>query len=378
MNNLVFSCIIMLFLTGCAAPVAKKGTVFFPPGPDLPRVQFLTSISSSEDIVEKKPTNTMLWLVGKDEEEKTVTIYKPYGVTIHKGKIYVADLGGRVVVIDTASRTFTYLDGKSLKGIKKPIAIAFDAADNMYVADAQARKVIAYDPSGRFVGDFGGDLKLKPADVAVDDEFVYILDMTGNDIKIFDKKNREMVNSIGKLDENNNGLALPSAMALDSQGIFYVSNITGSNVVKLDKDGHIITTFGKIGDSFGDFARPKGVAVDDQGRIYVVDNGMQQVNLHNETGRLLIPFGAPGLTVGSLNLPVGIAVTKEMLPFFRQYADPTFEVESLVFVTNQYGNAKISVYGLGYKKGENYDIYNKPLPQKENKEADKKAEPGKK
>jgi len=377
MRNLVFSFIIILSMTGCATKAAKKGTVFFPPEPDLPRVQFLTSISSSEDIVDKK-ASTMLWLVGKDEEEKKVTIYKPYGLTVHKGKLYVCDLGGRVIIVDPNSRTFTYLDGKILKGMKKPIAVAFDASDNMYIADAQARTVIAYGPNNRYIGDYGGDLKLKPADVAVDDEFVYILDMTGSDIKIFEKKSRELVRSIGKLDENNKGLALPSAMALDSHGIFYVTNITGSNVVKLDRDGHILTTFGKIGDSFGDFARPKGVAVDDQGRIYVVDNGMQQVNMHNENGRLLIPFGAPGFPVGSLNLPVGIAVSKEMLPFFKQYADPSFEVESLVFVTNQYGDAKISVYGLGYQKGENYEIYNKPLPQKENKEADKKAAPEKK
>ncbi|MDD2852693.1 MAG: hypothetical protein PHY09_12455 [Desulfuromonadaceae bacterium] len=369
--------LLVLSITGCATQSAKKGSVFFPPEPDLPRVQFLTSISSSEDIVEKK-ASTMMWLVGKDEEEKKVTIYKPYGVTVHKGKIYVCDLGGRIVVIDPDNRSFTYLDGKTLSGIKKPIALTFDASDNMYVADAQGRKVFAYQPSGRFIGDYGGDLKLKPADVAVDDEYVYVLDMTASDIKVFDRKSREMVRSIGKMDENGTGLAFPSAMAFDSKGIFYVSNITGSNVVKLDRDGHILATFGKLGDSFGDFARPKGVAVDTDGKIYVVDNGMQQVNIHNEAGRLLIPFGAPGLTVGSLNLPVGIAVTREMLPFFKQYADPSFDVDTLIFVTNQYGNAKLSVYGLGYKKGENYDIYNKPVPEKGNKEADKKKEPEKK
>jgi hypothetical protein len=99
---------------------------------------------------------------------------------------------------------------------------------------------------------------------------------------------------------------------------------------------------------------------------------MQQVDMFTEAGRLLMPFGAPGLATGSLNLPVGIAVTKEMLPYFKQYADPSFEIESLVIVTNQFGNAKVSVYGVGHKKGTNYDIYDKPAPQqKENKDGNK-------
>jgi hypothetical protein len=41
-------------------------------------------------------------------------------------------------------------------------------------------------------------------------------------------------------------------------------------------------------------------------------------------------------------------------------------------VTNQYGNAKVSVYGVGHKQGANYNIYDTPsTQQKENKETDK-------
>jgi DNA-binding beta-propeller fold protein YncE len=265
------------------------------------------------------------------------------------------------------------MDGKTLKGMKKPLNVVFDAADNMYIVDAERKLVLAYDSRGGFLREIGRDLKLKPGDVAVDEEFVYILDMAGNDIKLFDRKTGELSRSIGKLDENKQGLALPTSMTFDSHGAIYVTNITAANVVKLDRDGHFLSSFGKLGDSFGDFARPKGIAVDPEGRIFVVDNGMQQVDMFNEAGRLLMPFGAPGLTTGSLNLPVGIAVTKEMIPYFRQYADPSFEIDTLVLVTNQFGNAKVSVYGVGHKRGANYDSYNKPAPQqKESNDKDKK------
>lgn len=359
-------------ITGCATKSAKStGPIFFPPPPDLPRVQYLTSFSGSEDLVEKK-TSTLLWLVGKEDEQKSVSIYKPYGVTVNKGKIYVCDLGGRIIVIEPDKKSFAFLDGKKLKGMKKPINVAFDAADNMYIADAERKMVLAYDANGGLLREIGRDLKLKPGDVAVDEDFIYVLDMGANDIKLFDRRTGELSRSIGKNEENKVILALPTSMSLDSHGAIYVTNITSANVVKLDRDGHFLSSFGKLGDSFGDFARPKGIAIGPNGSIYVVDNGMQLVNIFSETGQLLIPFGAPGLTTGSLNLPVGIAVTQEMIPYFKQYADPSFEIETLVLVTNQFGNAKVSVYGVGLKKGGNYAIYDKPAPQqKENKETDK-------
>lgn len=373
MLYLAICIIVTAAITGCATQTAKsKGPVFFPPPPDLPRVQFLTSFSGSEDLVEKN-SSTLLWLVGKEDEQKNISIYKPYGVTVNKGKIYVCDLGGRIIVIEPDKKSFTFLDGKKLKGMKKPLNVVFDAADNMYIADAGRKMVLAYDANGGLLREIGRDLMLKPGDVAVDEEFVYLLDMAANDIKLFDRKTGELSRSIGKNEENKVILALPTSMTLDPHGAIYVSNITSANVVKLDKDGHFLSSFGKLGDSFGDFARPKGIAIGPEGSIYVVDNGMQLVNIFSKTGQLFIPFGAPGLATGSLNLPVGIAVTKEMIPFFKQYADPSFEIETLVFVTNQFGNAKVSVYGVGLQKGANYGIYDKPAAQqqKDNKVADK-------
>jgi len=369
-------CMVMaLVMTGCATSAVKSaGPVFFPPAPDLPRVQYLTTISGVDDVQPKK-SSFWLWLFGKEEEQRNVSIYKPYGVTVNKGKIYVCDLGGRIAVIDPGKRTFTFLGGKELKGLKKPLNVVFDADDNMYVADIERKLVLVYGPDGLPLLQIGAGMNLKPGDVGVDAEYIYLLDMAGNDIKLFDRKTGALARSIGKLDENNKGLALPTSMTFDARGAIYVTNITGSNVVKLDRDGHVISSFGKLGDGFGDFARPKGIAVGPDGRIYIVDNGMQQVDIFNEEGRLLMPFGAPGLVTGSLNLPVGIAVTRDMIPYFNQYADPSFELDSLIFVTNQFGNAKLSVYGLGLKKGVDYDkVYGTESQPPEKKEPDIKPD----
>ena len=62
-------------------------------------------------------------------------------------------------------------------------------------------------------------------------------------------------------------------------------------------------------------------------------------------------FGDPGITDGSMNLPAGVTTTRENLDYFQQLAAPGFILEDIVIVTNQYGDSKVSIYGLGEMKG---------------------------
>ena len=51
-----------------------------------------------------------------------------------------------------------------------------------------------------------------------------------------------------------------------------------------------------------------------------------------------------------LTLPAAVIVDYDHVGLFQKYAAPDFVVEHLVIITNQYGDHKISVYGLGHKK----------------------------
>lgn len=348
--RLTVSTLLIPVLAGCATPVVKTGPIFFPPSPDPPRVQFLTKINGSADIEGKKSSFSLL-VTGKEEEDSAVAIYKPYGVTGHEGKIYVSDLGGRIIVIDPVHKKVESLGGgQKMKGMKKPLNVDFDEAGNLYVADAQLKEILVFNPNGDTVRSIGRGELNKPTDVIVDAGLLMVLDLGTNAIKMFDLKTGELVRTVDQKSEGGKALQAPTAFTKTPQGELYLTNLVGSNVVKIDRDGHFLSTFGKLGDGYGDFARPKGVAVDAEGRIYVVDNGMQRVNIFNEAGKLLLVFGDPGLPEGSLNLPIGITVMKGIAPFFQQFVDPSFEVEYLIFVTNQFGTAKVSVYGLGHRK----------------------------
>ena len=343
-----------LLVAGCAGPqVAKKSSVFFPAPPNEPRLQFLKSISGSAD-VEVQRSKLELMMSGATDKDVNKPIVRPYGVRYEKGKLYVSDTQGpsTVIIMDLRNKSFNYLKDNPGRGqLKKPINFEVASDGSLYVADTLKKEVMIYDPTGKFVGSVGREQNMKPVDVALDNDYIYALDLNESDIKIYDRKTLQYVRSIGKTEDKSQGLALPTNLTIDDKGLVYVTNITDATVKIYDKDGHFVNKIGQLGDALGEFTRPKGIAVDPQHRIWVVDGAFQNVQVFNENRRMLMFFGDPPLAAGALNLPAGIALTTEDLDYFQQFADPDFILEQVVFVTNQMGDAKVSIYGLGHKKG---------------------------
>ena len=84
--------VLLLINWGCAAkPQIRKPArpVFFPPPPETPRIQFLTSISRENDYIVPKGSFADFIIGKKRQAEKEVN--KPYGVSIKDGIIYVCD-----------------------------------------------------------------------------------------------------------------------------------------------------------------------------------------------------------------------------------------------------------------------------------------------
>jgi len=343
-----------LFLAGCAAPQAvKREPVFFPVPPNEPKIQFLKAISGSAD-VEPQRSKMELLVSGATERDINRPIVRPYGVRYVNGKLYVCDIQGAstVIVMDLKNKKFDYMKENAGRGqLKKPINMEIASDGTIYVADTVKKEVMIYDKTGTFVGSLGREENMKPVDVAVDNDYIYALDLKESEIKIYDRKTLKYVRSIGKTEDKSQGLALPTNLTIDDSGLIYVTNITDASVKIYDKDGHYINRIGQLGDALGEFTRPKGIAVDALRRVWVVDGAFQNVQVFNENRKMLMFFGDPPLPAGALNLPAGIAVTTEDLPYFQQFADPDFILEQVVFVTNQMGDTKISVYGLGHKKG---------------------------
>ena len=63
------------------------------------------------------------------------------------------------------------------------------------------------------------------------------------------------------------------------------------------------------------------------------------------------------------SLPAKIFIDYDDLKYFQPYADPNFELEYLVFVTNQFGNRMVNVYGFGKERGKKYPTDEELLEQ---------------
>lgn len=338
-------------LTGCAGKT-NMGPVFWPPAPDLPRVQYLRAIKDSRDVVDQKAFN--LLALGEDTST-TIPIVKPFAIAAVKGKVYLTDtVAGEVLIIDLPGKKMSRLKGNvNIGKLSKPVGITADDDGNIYVADTSRLEVLQYDPDGNYVRSFGKKEKIKPTDVKAEGEFLYILDGSKSRILVFDRKSGEMLKAIGQEGPDIAKLNVPLGLAADGKGGLYTTNFDG-RVVELDRDGHFLKEFGKLGDTRGEFGRPKGIAVDQEGLVYIVDAAFQNTRIFNDQFQLLMDFGTPG-TRGSLNVPAGIAVSADNLDYYQRLADPDFVIDRVIFVVSQFGDHKVSIYGLGKKKGVDYD-----------------------
>ena len=356
-------------LAGCAG-TAKRNAIFWPPAPDLPRVQFLRSIKDSTEIVDQSAFG--LLKVGSNQSTN-IPFVKPYGIAVNKGKIYLTDtIPAEVLVIDLQGNSVSRLPGNVNGGkLKKPIGIAVSEDGNIFVADTTRLEVVQFDPAGNYVRSFGKDYNVKPVDVQVDADYVYLLDGAKSRLLVLDRNSGQLLRSIGQTGAENTRLSLPLALASDGSGGMYTTNFNG-RVIEYDRDGHFLKGFGELGQNLNAFGRPRGIAVDRDGMVYIVDSAAQNTRIFDDKFRILMDFAGPG-TRASLNVPAGIAVTTDNLDYYQKLAQPDFILDKVIFVVSQFGDNKISIFGLG-KKGVDYDAeYRKIADAIASKEAEIKA-----
>jgi len=359
-NRLAYITIIwaMCLFSGCrSAKISEQELkpVFFPPPPETPRLQFLKSFSGPEDLGTVKTSSFEKFIVG--EPEKTEGIKIPYGVAIYEGKLYVCDVGKRMVeVFDLKNRTFDYLTKD--RRLMNPVNIYIEEDGTKYIADPTAACVFVFDKDNNITAMLGKDTKINPIDVVVRGSLCCVTDFTSNQIVILDKITGREITRLGKktkgqrqaeplIELADGEFSLISNLALDREGNIYVTDKTGARITQFDRSGVFRRTVGRLGRNIDEFIRPKGIAIDNEDRIWVVDAGSEVAKIYNQQAQLLLFFGLPGNEPGMMNLPTKIVLDYDNIEYFEQYAVEGSNIEFLVLVTNQYGPNKVSVYGFG-------------------------------
>jgi tripartite motif-containing protein 71 len=146
--------------------------------------------------------------------------------------------------------------------------LALDQEGNLYVVDRGNSRVLKFDPSGKFLLQWGSQ-------------------GTGD----------------GQFDMSGNGAGF---VAVDSLGNVYVTDNT--HVQKFDSQGKFLTKWGTQGTGDGQFTLALAIAIDPQNQVYVVDIDNNVVQKFDGSGKFLLKWGEKGSGEGQLNKPTSVAI----------------------------------------------------------------------
>lgn len=214
------------------------------------------------------------------------------------GTLFVADIvnhtvraiaaDGSVTTLAGLAGTPGYADGVgSSARFEFLTGIAVDPAGNVYVSEGNRRIVRKITPGG-VVTTFAG----------APDSTICCADGIGPNARF----------------------ALPHALATDSSGFIYVTDVSARTLRRISPAGEVVTLAGGNPDSVADgvgsaagFRFPSGVTVDASANVFVVDGSrIRKVTPAGLVTTIAGVFGSagvrPGPLPGSLNAPTGIAV----------------------------------------------------------------------
>jgi DNA-binding beta-propeller fold protein YncE len=333
--------------SSCTRQITKTDTpdelVIYPAPPDTTRIQYLTSIGISTDI-EGKRSGFSKFILG---DIPAKPIVKPYGASVRNGKIYICDPGVKGIdIIDLENKTFEYFTPSGLGELKLPLNCCTDENGNLYIADGERMQIVVFDSKGNYLADFGEEENFKPTDVNVTENEIWVANLKNNQICVYNKASHALIYSFPDTKKGEKDYLYSPTNLYVTKDLVYVSDMGDSKIKIFNHDGLFLRSIGSYGTGIGQLARPKGVSVDRDSNVYIVDAGFENAQIFDPEGQLLMHFGGPYNGHGDMWLPAKVVIDYDNLAYFQKYVNPRFRLNYLIFVTNQYGPDKLSVYGF--------------------------------
>jgi DNA-binding beta-propeller fold protein YncE len=337
----------IVLLSTCAPKntyTSSKPIIVYPSPPDTARIVYITSFSTSNDLLKKK-SRFKEFVAGV---ESPTALIRPYGVALQDGKIFSCDLETEgLVVIDLEKNTFEQIIPRGMGKLKRPIN-CFVEDNIIYVADIERRQVVIFDSDINYLRHISGDESFSPVDVFVTSDKIWVADISGT-INVYDKNvNDSLLFSFPDLERTAEGYLFQPTNIWVTADRVYVSDIGASQVKYYTLAGEYLGSVGSYGRNFGQFTRPKGVAVDVNNNIYVVDTAFENVQVFNDQSELLMFFGGTyeEPKTGGMWLPAKVIIDYDNVDVFNKYLNSKHKIEYLILVTNNYGPDKINIYGF--------------------------------
>lgn len=352
--------IVLALLTGCGGKsTLKENTHFYPPPPQMPRVQFLTRYHSSEDLGIKN-SGFKAFVTG--EKEKKDQLNKPHSAVYYKGKLYIPDSRRfEVVIMDIANKTMTTLGKEEGIVFAKPLYVAIADDGFKYVADNGRKRIFVFNAKDQYQSVIGEEGQFSPTCVAVRGDKLYVADVKDKEVEIINRKTGAVIQTFrGDKDSPFKTFRMPVNLTVSPAGHLYVSDMLSNTVFEFDSTLQYIRNYGRPGDTYGTFTRARGVAVDSSGLLFAVDAAFENVQIFEpDSAKLVLFFGGPGGDPGDMYLPSGITIAYSDLDVFKDYVDPRFNLDYVLVVANQYSQDGVSIYGFGKGLDKYFDDFSK-------------------
>lgn len=188
-------------------------------------------------------------------------------------------------------------------GLREPRGAALDGRGRLWVADFGNSRLRVFDPSGGYLGGWGGKGSTtygfnNPAAVAVAGDTVYVADTWNGRVEAF--------SLAGEPKAAASGLYGPRGVAVGPGGAVFVADTGNNRLMIYDaslKQGRVAGSAGAGPEQFSD---PVGVAAGASGAIYVADVGNRRVQILDGQGKFVRRWSVPGwATPGEPSLAVG-------------------------------------------------------------------------
>lgn len=306
---------LLLLPCSCAQPnralFSESGPeLAWPAPPHQSRIRYVGELRTSDDLKPRRTGGELLSRIFAGKKPPS-PLYGPrtVAVTSDGNKIWVADPGGRCIhLFDLSARTYKKIERVGMSHLLTPVAVCPGPAGSIFVADSEAVAVHRLsDRDGGWIESLRlPEELLRPAALYYDstDEQLYIVDVLGHDIKVFDMHGA-LTRVLGSRGDKPGEFNFPSAIAGDAD-LLWIADTANNRIQGIRHDGEPVVVFGQAGDAPGDMAMPKAVAVDPEGHVYAVDGRFENIQIFSKAGELLLYFGEEGTGRGQFWLPGGL------------------------------------------------------------------------